>query len=176
VARVANDVDLRGQEFPSVLLRSRQSESAKLVAIMMVVRERAKGEKMPQLIMLEFQLSSATEIAGQKSKGRVWPAFSSLEERQNSGQHLSLAAWQLLRKEFEIEIEERIHAFLGDRLSIFRENLMRDARVCPPGDLDALQVAAESLGRRPLDRAIPRRTGANEGAVNIPEQETFFFN
>lgn len=173
---VANDVDLRGQKVPSGLLRSRQSERAKLVAIVMVVRERAKGEKMPQLIMLEFQLRAATEIAGQKSEGRVWPAFSSLEQRQNSGHHPPLAAWQLLSEQFKIEIEDRFHACLRNRLIKFPENLMRDPGICSAGDLDPLQIPAESLGRRQLDRAIPRRPGADEGAVNIPEQETLFFN
>jgi len=123
--------------------------------------------------MLEFELGSAAEIAGQQSQDGVRPAFSSLEQRQNTGQHPSLAAWQLQREQFKVEVEKGFHAFLRNRLTKFRENLMRDAAIGSPGDLYILQIAAKSLCRRQLDRAIPRRTGADEGAVDVPKQEAF---
>ena len=51
---------------------------------------------------------------------------------------------------------------------------MRDAGIGPPGDFHALQIPAELLRGRQLDRPMPRRTRADEGAVNIPKQETLW--
>ncbi len=61
------------------LVRALQSEGAELVAIVMVIRERAKSEKMPELIMLEFELGAALQIAGEKSQSGVRPVFGSLQ-------------------------------------------------------------------------------------------------
>ncbi len=89
----------------------------------------------------------------------------------------SFAARQLLSEQLQIEVEKCRHVFLGEWLSIFRQNLMRDAGVSSAGDLHALQIAAgEPLGRRQLNGPGPRRTRADEGAVNIPEEETIFFH
>ena len=52
---------------------------------------------------------------------------------------------------------------------------MRDAGVCPSGDLHSLQVAAEPLDRRQLNRPVSSRPRADERAVNVPEEEAFFY-
>src|SRR5438552_11580358 len=55
VTGIANDVDLRRQKFAfTPLLDPSQGERTKLIAIMMIIRERAQGEEVPQLIMGEF--------------------------------------------------------------------------------------------------------------------------
>src|ERR1700730_4371338 len=57
---------------------------------------------------------------------------------------------------------------------MFPENLMRDAGICPSGNLHSLQIAgaSESLGRRQHNGPLPGCPRADEGAVNIPKEQT----
>ena len=58
--RVADDIDLGGGKFPSVFFfRARAGECAKLVAVVVIVRESAELEKVPDAIMTELQLRAA---------------------------------------------------------------------------------------------------------------------
>ena len=50
-------------------------ERAELIAIGVIVSERAEFKKMPDTVMSEFELSSARNVSGQKCQHDVFPVF-----------------------------------------------------------------------------------------------------
>ena len=64
MARVADDIHLFGREFYSrFLFRAFQRESAELIAIVMIVGESAKIEKVPELVMRAQLFGNRTRIS-----------------------------------------------------------------------------------------------------------------
>src|SRR5690242_1640458 len=67
--RIADNIDLVRRKFAAVLFfRSSAGERPELVAIMMVVRERAELEEMPYTVVAEFELRAAGQVSGEKPK------------------------------------------------------------------------------------------------------------
>src|SRR6266566_8254330 len=65
--RVANDVDLRRGELPSVLLlRAGASESAELVSVAVIIGKCAEFKKMQDAVVLEFESGAAGHIPREK--------------------------------------------------------------------------------------------------------------
>ena len=58
-------------ESSDVLRRARAGESAKFVAIVVIVRERAELEIMPESVMPQFQFGAATKITGEQGQHAV---------------------------------------------------------------------------------------------------------
>src|SRR5215468_10559793 len=78
--RVANDVDFRRGELPSVLLLcSGASESAELVSVAVIISKRAEFKKMPDAVVLKFQSRAAGYISRKKRQHHMRPCFQSFE-------------------------------------------------------------------------------------------------
>src|SRR4051795_5380150 len=76
---VSDDVDLCGFKFMTVLfLGAAASKRSKLIPIVVIVRERAKFEKVPDAVMLEFQLCTARYVPGQQRENEVRTLFQSV--------------------------------------------------------------------------------------------------
>src|SRR6516162_8807670 len=70
--RVADHVDLRSLKGLAVfLLRACASKRPELVAVVVIVREGAELEIMPDAVVLEFQLRAAREISSEEGKHHV---------------------------------------------------------------------------------------------------------
>src|ERR1700719_2251987 len=74
--RIANHVDLIGGKLAAMLFFGpRPGERPELVTIVMIVRERAEFEKMPDTVVTELQLRPTRDIASQKAEHDVFPCF-----------------------------------------------------------------------------------------------------
>src|SRR5712692_4766237 len=94
--RIADDVGFFRQKFAAMLLFcARPRKTAELVAIMMIVRERAEFKKVPDAVMLELELGAARDIAGQKRENEMSSRFQFLEQLEHAGEELAFSSWQL---------------------------------------------------------------------------------
>src|SRR5437763_10728967 len=84
--RVADNVDLgRGELAAMFFFCPGASESAKLVAIAVVVGKRAKFKKMPDPVVLQFQARSARDISREQRKHYVRPRLEPFKQLEHAG-------------------------------------------------------------------------------------------
>ena len=84
--RVADNVDLiRGELAAVFFFCPGASESAKLVAVAVIVSKRAKFKKMPDPIMLQFQARAARDISREQRKHYMRPRLEPFKQLEHAG-------------------------------------------------------------------------------------------
>src|SRR5258705_2336788 len=82
VARgVTDDVNFLHGKFPTVFFfGAGPGKRAELVAIVVIVREGSEFKKMPDAVMVEFQLRAARQVPSQQAEHDVFSSFQLLEQ------------------------------------------------------------------------------------------------
>lgn len=139
--RIADDVDLRRIELVAVFLAcARARERAELIAVVMIVGERAEFEEMPDAVMLQFQLGAARNIAGEKGENDLGACAKFFEKLNHSWENPSDAIWKFQGQMMNVRVEERRHVN-GRRIeTMFLQDVFYDAGIGHAGDFDIGEV------------------------------------
>src|SRR5438477_9511215 len=135
--RIADDVDLGGGKLAAMFFFSaRPGERAELVAIVVIIGKRAEFKKMPDPVMLEFQLRAARDVAGEEREHemRARPEF--LEQLKNARKQFPFPARQFERKKMHVAVEERGDVLVRRWDFVFLQNADDDAGIGHAGDLN----------------------------------------
>ena len=81
---------MRGEFAPGVRDRTGARESSELIAFMMIIRECADLEVMPDAVVRQFKLGAAPEISRQEPEHHIRPRFQRVEQRENARQQTSV--------------------------------------------------------------------------------------
>src|SRR5207248_7677756 len=103
--RVADNVDLiRGELAAVFFFCPGASESAKLVAVAVIVSKRAKFKKMPDPIMLQFQARAARDISREQGEHYMRPRLEPFKQLEHAGKKFALPARQFQRLEMHVAV------------------------------------------------------------------------
>jgi hypothetical protein len=145
VGRVADHIDICGNEIDGVSFeRPALRERPQLVAVVVIVRESAKFEEVPEPVMAQLQLRAAFQIASEKTEHVLRPLPQSRQEFADAGQDSSRPLRKLVRQSIDIEIEKRARRRVVDRDLLFAQNLVHNSRIGPARDFDPAQVVGNS--------------------------------
>jgi hypothetical protein len=176
VRRVADHIDLCGGEIDRVFLpRALLRELPEFIAIMVIVGKRAELEEIPQPVMCEFQFRPAFHVAGEKTEDILRARLQPKQQFPDAWQDRSTAPGKLARQKFQIKIEEgRGRLFIHSHV-LFAQNLVHDAGVSLPRDLDAMQVVRNPklLAQHILERLDSSASGIDQRPVDVEEKKAF---
>ena len=174
--RIAEDEDAFRREFEAVpLLGAGAGEGAERISVVMIVRERAKFEIMPDPIMGELELGSALQIAGKESEDDVFALPEGIEKGQHARQKRAFLNREFEREVMQITIEKLREVFGGGRESVRGEHLPGDSRIGAARDLHRGEIIVdpETIPKAQPERFFAGAAGSEERAVDI-EKEQFF--
>src|SRR5437763_16322244 len=90
--RIADNVDLLCRKFTTMpFFCPGLSERPELITIVMIIGEGAEFKKVPNAIMIELELRSPGNVAGQKSKDDMFPRFQLFQQLEHAGQQFTSA-------------------------------------------------------------------------------------
>src|SRR3954464_12052819 len=115
-----------------------QGARPECVSIVMIVRERAEGKKLPEIVMPEFESRPAFEVPGQKAKSLFGLSRQIFEKLSDARQDAAIASRQFLRQQRDVAIKERIDILLCDWFRIFLQNLPGDPGIRASGNLNSV--------------------------------------
>ena len=85
---------------------ARAGERAELVAIVMIVGERAELEEVPETVALQFQLRAACDVAREQGENAIRFCFHTSEDFGDAGKNLAVQLRQQTREKIDIFIEK----------------------------------------------------------------------
>src|SRR5438270_6569349 len=172
--RVADDVNLVRGKFAAVLfLGPGTGKRSELVAIVVIVGEGAEFKKMPNAVVVEFELCAAGNVAGEQPEDKMFSRFQLFKELKHARKKIAFATWQFEREKMDVTVKKCGDVVGGGRDFVFVQDADDDSGIGHAGDFDIVEVVlgAEALGECKLERLNPGAAGMNQGAVDVEKEE-----
>ena len=172
VTRVADHIDARDIKLMTVLLRRAFArERTELIAIVMIVGERAEFEVILEPVALQFELRAAFQISGEQCEHaiRIW--LHPIENLLHSGQDVAVELRQDFVEPAQVHLEKFAHIFLRRFDAVFAQNTPRDVPIGAAGDLDVAQIIfhAEAFLHRTAQRFIASTAARDQRSIDVPK-------
>src|SRR5262249_29126903 len=89
------------------------SESSKLVAVTVIISERAKFEEMPNAIVLELKPRAAGDISGEQREHYMRARLEPFEQLQYARHEFAFPARQFQREKMHVAVQKCAHVFVS---------------------------------------------------------------
>ncbi len=177
--RISDHVDLGWLELhPMLFACPCLGEEPELIAIVMIVRESAELEKVPDAVVLEFQARAARDVASQEGKDNAGTSAQFFEKFKDARKQFADALGQLEREKMDVRIEKCGYMNRRRLKTVLEEDVFDNIGVCHPGDLDVGEIVfnLETFFERPLQRKNAGVAGMDERSIDVEKKKTLIQN
>ncbi len=147
----------------------------KLIPRFAVVGKGAESEMGPEIVMTKFDFRPAPQISREKPLGKIVAGHERTEKFPDAGERSGARIRQFCRQRMQIAVKVARDVFRRVGQCKFRQHAPGDPRIGPTSDFDIFERADNpklSL-QSCYQRALAGAAGKDQGAVDVPEQESF---
>ncbi len=175
--RISNHHDLVAIQLPADKLRTAiTGDPGDFIARVVIVRESAQYEFLPQSMGTQFDFCTQPDVAGQQADGRrLWQPAKFRDELVNSGQRLARMLLQQVIQKKDIRVEEMTYIFKGVLNAVLAKEFTDQTRIRTPMEGHTFGSAglAEQQLRSSPKSAHTRASGPDERAIDIKQDESY---
>ena len=146
------------------------------IAVFMIIGEGAGFEMVPELVVAEFEFGTAPDVAGEEAEDwAIRGGVEGLEEVDDAFADSAARGLEKLLEETRVVLEEAVDVGLGSFDIVLEETFAHQGAIGAAGELQGAGGGGETedLGKGLLESFHARASAADEGSINIEEDESY---